>query len=228
MTQIAVIGLGSFGHKVAVTLAGMGVEVIAIDNDPSLVNSIKERVHQAIVADATDEKSLRSLGISDIDIAVVGIGENMEVSILSTVVLRRLGVGKIIARAISPLHGDVLREIGASRVVHIEEQMGVQVAKSIVASNVFEHITFPAGYSLVEMAAPKVFVGSTLQELSLRQRYGVLCVALERRRPAIDRTGHSLMKDEVNLMPDPQDTIHEDDILVLVGTEDGIRQVVEL
>lgn len=228
MPQIAVIGIGSFGHKVASTLASMGVDVIAIDNNPVLIDNVKEQVRQAVVADATDEKVLRSLGISDVDIAVIGIGENMEVSILTTVVLRRLGVGKIIARAISPLHGEVLREIGASRVIHIEEQMGEQVAKSIVASNVFEHMTFPAGYSLVEMATPKEFAGKTLQELQLRQRFGALCVALERKRPAIDRSGHSLLKDDVNLMPAPTDIIHADDILVLVGTEAGIRQIMEL
>jgi trk system potassium uptake protein len=228
MQQIAVLGLGTFGHKIATMLAGMGVEVIAIDNDEALVDDVKNQVQQAVVADATDEKTMRALGIADVDIAIVGIGENMEVSILATVVLRRLGVGKIIARAISPLHGQVLREIGASRVVHIEEQMGEQIAKSIVAANVFEHITFPAGYSLVEVVTPTSFVGKSLADLQLRQRFGVLCVALQPQTPSIDTAGHSIMETETLLTPDPDKRIREKDILVLVGTESGIQKIVEL
>jgi trk system potassium uptake protein len=228
MQQIAVIGLGTFGYKIATTLASMGVEVIAVDNNEASVDDIKERVHQGVVADATDEKAMRAIGISEVDIAVIGIGEHMEESILSTVVLRRIGVSSIIARAISSLHGQVLREVGASRVVHIEEQMGEQIAKSIVASNVFEHITFPAGYSLVEVAAPKGFVGRTLSQLELRPRFGVLCVALQRKIQAIDPSGHSILKTSSLLTPDPAEVIQESDILVLVGSEDGIKKVVKL
>ncbi len=152
----------------------------------------------------------------------------MEVSILATLVMRHLGVGKIIARAISPMHGQVLHEIGATKVVHIEEQMGEQVAKSIVTSNVFEHITFPAGYRLMEMAAPSAFVGKTLQQLSLRQKYGVLCVALQRREPTVDNLGHSTMRTETKLTPNPGDIIRAQDVLVLVGTEAGLSSIVEL
>lgn len=228
MSQVAVIGLGSFGYKIATSLASMGAEVIAIDINPTLVEDIKERVHHAVVADSSDEKVLRSVGISDVDAAVNAIGENIEVSIMTTVILRRLGVSKIIARAISPTHAEVLREIGASRVVQIEEQMGEQVARSLVAANVLQHITFPSGYTLVEMEAPRPFIGKTLKTLDLRHKYGVLCVALQRKVPAIDDKGHSLLKKQVHPAPDPHDKIHENDILVLVGSEMGIQQILEI
>lgn len=227
MSQVAVIGLGSFGYKIATSLASMGAEVIAIDINPSLVEDIKERVQHAVVADSSDEKVLRSVGISDVDAAVNAIGENIEISIMTTVVLRRLGVSKIIARAISPIHAEVLREIGASRVVQIEEQMGDQVARSLVTSNVLQHITFPAGYTLVEMEAPRAFIGKSLNDLDLRHKYGVLCVAIQRKVPAIDDKGHSLMKKQVHPAPDPNDKIHENDILVLVGSEGGIQDILE-
>jgi trk system potassium uptake protein TrkA len=228
MSQIAVIGLGTFGYKCATTLASMGAEVIALDLDPALVDDIKERVHHAVVVDSNDEKALRSIGISDVDAAVNAIGENIEVSIMTTVILRRLGVSKIIARAISPTHAEVLREIGASQVVQIEEQMGEQVARSLVTSNVFQHIAFPSGYSLIEMVAPRSFIGRTLRDLHLRKNFGALCVAIQRKVPAIDDKGHSLMKNQVHPAPDPGDKIHESDILVLVGAESGINQILEL
>jgi len=228
MSQVAVIGLGSFGYKIATSLTSLGAEVIAIDINPSLVEDIKERVQHAVVADSSDEKVLRSIGISDVDAAVNAIGENIEISIMTTVILRRLGVSKIIARAISPTHAEVLREIGASRVVEIEEQMGEQVARSLVTSNVLQHITFPSGYTLVEMESPRAFMGKTLQNLDLRGKFGALCVAIQRKVPAIDDKGHSLMKKQVHPAPDPNDKIHENDILVLVGSEEGINQILEL
>lgn len=227
MAQVAVIGLGTFGYKIATTLSSMGAEVIAVDINPSLVEDIKERVQHAVVADSSDEKVLRSIGISDVDAAVNAIGENIEISIMTTVILRRLGVSKIIARAISPIHAEVLREIGASRVVQIEEQMGEQVARSLVASNVLQHINFPAGYALLEMEAPRSFVGKTLQKLDLRNKFGALCVAIQRKIPTIDDKGHSVLKRQVHPAPDPSDKIHENDILVLVGSEGGVRDILE-
>ncbi len=227
MSQIAVIGLGTFGYKIATTLASMGAEVIAIDINPNLVEDIKERVHHAVIADSSDEKVLRSIGVHEVDAAVNAIGENVEVSIMTTAILRRLGVSKIIARAISPLHAEVLQEIGASRVVQIEEQMGEQVARSLVTSNVFQHIAFPAGYTLIEIAAPRSFIGKTLKGVDLRGKYGVLCVAIQRKVPAIDDKGHSLMKTVVQPAPDPADKIHENDTLVLVGANEGIEKIME-
>lgn len=228
MSQIAVIGLGSFGYKIAITLASMGAEVIAVDINPSLVDDIKERVHHAVVADSSDEKVLRSIGVSEVDTAVNAIGENIEISIMTTAILRRLGVSKIVARAISPTHAEVLREIGASRVIQIEDQMGEVVAKSLVASNVFQHISFPSGYTLVEMETPRSFIGKSLQDLDLRNKYNVLCVAIQRKVPSIDDKGHSLMKNTIHPAPDPHDKIHENDTLVLAGSEPGIEKMLVL
>lgn len=228
MSQVAVIGLGSFGYKIATSLASMGAEVIAVDINPSLVEDIKERVHHAVVADSTDEKIMRSIGVSEVDAAVNAIGENIEVSIMTTVVLRRLGVGKIVARAISPTHAEVLREIGASQVVQIEEQMGEQVAKSLAAANVSQHISFPAGYTLIEIESPRAFFGKSLKDLALRETYGVLCVAIQRKIPAIDDKGHSYLKSQVQASPDPKEKIHENDVLVLVGADSGIEKLLEI
>ncbi|MCB1215431.1 MAG: TrkA family potassium uptake protein [Deltaproteobacteria bacterium] len=228
MSQIAVIGLGSFGYKIATSLASMGAEVIAIDINPSLVEDIKERVHHAVVADSSDEKTLRSIGVSEVDAAVNAIGENIEISIMTTVVLRRLGVGKIVSRAISPTHAEVLREIGASQVVQIEEQMGEQIARSLAAANVSQHIHFPAGYTLIEMESPRSFFGKTLRDLELREKYGVLCVAIQRKVPTIDDKGHSFLKSQVQATPNPSEKINENDVLVLVGSDSGIEEVLEL
>lgn len=118
---VTVIGLGTFGSKTATRLFEKGAEVIAIDQNAELVDKIKERVTHAIVVDVTDERAIRSQNISDVDVAIVAIGDNIETSILAVAMLRKLGVGKIIARATSKLHEHVLKEIGASEIVKVEE-----------------------------------------------------------------------------------------------------------
>ena len=117
--MVAVIGLGTFGEKTATSLFEKGAEVIAIDKNERLVDKIKDRVTQAVLLDVTDERALRALDISDVDVAIVAIGDNRENSIMAVAMLRKLGVGRVIARATDPLHEHVLAEIGASETIKV-------------------------------------------------------------------------------------------------------------
>ena len=128
---VAVIGLGTFGAKTAVGLFEKGAEVIAIDKNDELVDKIKDRTTHAVSLDVTDERSLRSVNISDVDTAVVAIGDNIQMSIMAVTMLRKLGVGRVIARATSKLHEHVLHEIGASEIIKVEEEMGEIIASKI-------------------------------------------------------------------------------------------------
>ena len=222
---VAVIGLGTFGAKAATGLYEKKAEVIAIDKDQDLVEKIKDRVTHAMAIDVTDERALRSANISDVDTAVVAIGDHLEQSILAVTVLRKLGVGRIIARATSPLHEHILNEIGASETIMIEEEMGEIIASKIVAPHVLQRYNFSAGYSIVELKLGKNFEGKTLANSEIRQNYSLNIVALQKRIPYITEDGKSDYRTKINDSPMPTDIIDADDIVVLVGSERNFERL---
>lgn len=222
---VAVIGLGTFGAKTAMRLYEKGAEVIAIDKDEELVDRIKDRVTHAVSLDVTDERALRSVNISDVDVAVVAIGDHIEMSILAVTMLRKLGVGRVIARATSVLHEHVLHEIGASEIIKVEEEMGEIIASKIVAPHVLQRYNFAAGYSIVELKLGKKFEGRTLVESKIRQTYNLNIVALQKRVPYIAEDGKATFRIEINDSPMPMDVIEADDIVVLVGSEKNFNKL---
>lgn len=222
---IAVIGLGTFGAKTAMRLFEKGAEVLAIDSRPELVDRIKDRVSHAICIDVTQEKSLRAVNISDVDTAVVAIGDNIEMSIMAVAMLRKLGVGRVIARATTQLHEHVLREIGASEIIKVEEEMGEIVASKIAAPHVLQRYNFAAGYSIVEIKLGKAFEGRTLVESQIRQNYSLNIVALQKRVPYISEEGKAAYRVVINDSPLPMDVIEADDIVVLVGSEKNLDRL---
>jgi trk system potassium uptake protein TrkA len=222
---VAVIGLGTFGAKTATRLFEKGAEVVAIDKNDDLVDKIKDRVTHAVAIDVTDERSLRSLNISDVDVAVVAIGDKIEQSIMAVTMLRKLGVGRVIARATSGLQEHVLHEIGASEIIKVEEEMGEIIASKIVAPHVLQRYNFAAGYSIVEIKLGKKFEGKTLVESKIRQSYNLNIVALQKRVPFISEDGKSSYRVEINDCPMPMDVIEADDIVVLVGSEKNFNRL---
>jgi trk system potassium uptake protein len=216
---IAVIGLGTFGAKTASRLFEKGAEVLAIDSNPDLVEKIKDKVTHAVCIDVTQEKSMRALNITDVDTAVVAIGDNVQMSILAVAMLRKLGVGRIIARATNPLHEHVLKEIGSSGIIKVEEEMGEIVASKIAAPYVLQRYNFTAGYSIVEIKLGKTFAGKTLVESQIRHNYSLNIVALQKRVPYITEEGKASYRIAINDSPLPMDVIEEDDIVVLVGAD---------
>ncbi len=224
---VAVIGLGTFGAKAACRLFEKGAEVIAIDKDEKLVEKLKDRVTQALALDITDERALRSVGISDVDVALVAIGDNVEKSIMAVAMLRKLGVGRVIARATSLLHEHILLEIGASEIIKVEEDMGEIIASKIIAPHVLQRYNFAAGYSLVEIKLGKNYHGKTLVETKLRQNFSLNIVALQKRIPYITEDGKASYRIEINDSPMPMDVLETDDILVLVGSDKNFTRLFE-
>lgn len=222
---VSVIGLGTFGAKTATRLSDKGAEVIAIDVNTDLVERIKDRVTHAVALDVTDERALRSVNISDVDTAVVAIGDSIEQSIMAVAMLRKLGVGRVIARATSQLHEHVLHEIGASEIIKVEEEMGEIIASKIIAPHVLQRYNFAAGYSIVELKLGKRYEGKTLVESKIRQNYSLNIVALQKRVPYITEEGKSAYKIEINDCPMPMDIIEADDIVVLVGSEQNFNKL---
>ncbi|MDR4509625.1 MAG: TrkA family potassium uptake protein [Candidatus Brocadiaceae bacterium] len=222
MRQFAVIGLGRFGFRVAEVLAGKGAQVIAIDKNPVLVEKIRDIVTQAVQLDSTDEEALRESGAGNVDVAVVGIGEDIEANIMTTAILKNLKIKEIIARVSRRLQAQILKEVGATRVIFPEEDMGLRVANSIFAPGVLDYIDLGADYNLAEIEVKGDFIGKSLRELDIKFNYGIQVIMIMKKIhiPA-DKEGESLEK-EIKKLPVPDYILEEKDILVVVGNSKDI------
>lgn len=210
--QFVIIGLGRFGASIAKTLYSLGNDVLAIDKDEDIVQEIADSVTHAVQLDATDENALRSLGIRNFDVAVVTIGDNIQSSIMATLLVKELGVKYIIAKGHSDLHAKVLYKIGADRVVLPEKDMGIRVAHNLVSANILDYIELSDDYSVMEIQVLHEWAGKTLNELKLRSKYGINVMAIKR-------------GDEVNLSPAADDIIEENDIIVAIGSAEDLSKL---
>ncbi len=209
--QFAVIGLGRFGSSVAKTLHSMGHQVLVIDPDDERVRAMVQFSTRAVAADATDEQVLRSLGVRNFDVVIVGIGGDIQASIMITLMLKELGVKYVVAKAQNEIHGKVLFRVGADRVVFPERDMGFRVAQNLISSNILEYIELSPDVGMIEIVAPSKIVGKELRQLDLRNRFNINVIALK----------HG---DDVNITPRADDRIHEDDVLVVVGLKDDLKR----
>ena len=223
--QYAVVGLGTFGMKIIQTLKKHGAEVVAIDMDRDKVESMKDIASMAMVLDSTDETSMEAAQIEDVDAAVVALGDAQEAAILTTAILKKMGVYPIIARAANAQYAHVLKLVGADRVIIIEEQAAEDVAKRLLAPEIHERVFLTTGHSLVEIEARKMFIGKTLKDLDIRNRFGVNVIAIHKKATKIDETGKVIQTIEMNDLPGPGDVVEEGDILVVVGTENDIEKM---
>jgi len=210
--QFAVIGMGRFGTSVARSLAKLGYEVLAIDTNSARVQDVANRVTHAVAADTTDEEALRALGIRNFDVVVVAIGQDIQASILTTLILKELGVPCIIAKAQNELHGKVLSKIGADKVIFPERDMGQRVAHNLISPNLIDFIELSDDYSIVELEAPPVMIGKNLKQLDIRARFRCNVMAI--------KTGGRM-----NIAPNAEDSIREGDVLVIVGKNGDLARL---
>ncbi|MBN1510176.1 MAG: TrkA family potassium uptake protein [Sedimentisphaerales bacterium] len=225
MRRFAVIGLGRFGHRLAVALTMSGAEVIAIDKQRDQVELIRDQVAHAVRLDGTDVEALRSQGIDKVDVATVGIGqgtpEGFEASVLTVVNLRQMGVAQIYARAESLVAGEVFSKIGATEVIYPEIEAAQRWAYRLIAPQIDEKIDFAPGYSLARIEAPPSFGGRTVMDLELRPKYNVNLVLIK-------RNGKGWAdKDEgpVIHVPTPETVIQEGDILMVAGSDADLARL---
>ena len=222
-----VFGLGTFGLEVCQVVSEKGGKVIAVDNQPELIEKVKNMVTQAILIDSTDEQSLKNAPIEDIDVAVVGIGENIEASILTTAVLKNLGVPYIIARAVSDIHAQVLKQVGATEVINIEIEEGKRIASKLVSPDIIDKIYIGQNQVLAEVVCSKSFVGKSILELDLRKKTNVNIISVKHINTKIDEMGNPIIEELVEF-PTPATRMKKDDILVVVGREKDIEKLREL
>lgn len=212
--QVAIIGLGRFGVGLANTLLGMGYDVLALDVDEERVQAVASQISRAIHADATDEAVLRGLGIDKFDVAIVSMGSDIEHSVLTTILLRKLGVPLIVARADNELHGTILDKIGADKVIYPEREMGTRVAHGLTLTSVLDYMSIAPSYGVAKIDPPNSFVGRTLSELGLgpEGKWEVAVLLLQRER-------------EIIVSPDRMEVIKLDDVLIVSGNDSRLEQL---
>jgi len=224
MHHIAVIGLGRFGSALARQLAVAGSQVIAIDSSPGPVEEIKDQVPVAVRLDSTDNVALKSQNIDKVDVAVVAIGENFEAALLTTVILKKFGIPKIICRAQSAFHSEIFLQIGANQVIQPELQSGEHLGRQLANPRVDEFIKLGEGFSLIELHAPRQFIGKSLKDLAMRQGYSVNLVAIKRNKTEKTEDGE-ITRPRILAALDADEVICDQDVLVLVGSDDALSKL---
>ncbi|HUW55873.1 MAG TPA: TrkA family potassium uptake protein [Planctomycetota bacterium] len=225
MESFAVIGLGRFGMMLARTLAKAGREVIAIDTNRDLVESIQSDVTVAVRLDATDERALRGQGVDKVSCAVVSIGESFEANVMATALLKSLGVKKVVARAATPVRQKILQHVGADEIISPEDESAVRLAQRLIAPNILSFLEIGEGVSMVQVRAPEKFHNKTLSELGLREKYSVNVVAIKKRVVSTSKSGEEVVEEKVLDIPKPSDVIEPDDILILMGHDEALAEL---
>ena len=213
--QIVVIGLGRFGSSVAYTLYQMGHDVLALESDQSRMQAAMGHVTYPVQGDATEEAVLRELGIPNFDMAVVAIGSNLESSIMSTVLLKSMGVPHIVARAKTQLHGQTLERVGADVIVHQEQETGEHVARGLFHPEVQDFMEVAPNFGISKVKASPQTTNRTLKEAGLtgaRDKYGLAVLAIRRGKDVI-------------LLPSEDERIQKEDTLVLASKEDMLDKL---
>ena len=214
--QVCVVGMGRFGATVARELYQSGYDVLAIDSDENKVQDMLGQVTYAVRADATNETVLRELGVEDFDVAIVALGsENIQASILITVLLKSLNIPFVVGRAASELHGNTLERIGADRVVYPESESGRRLAHVDFNAGVVDFMELTPGSGINKMHPPELMLRLTLEEAGLAgpdSKYGVVVMAIRRGRGYI-------------INPSKDEDIRPGDLLVVAGRNDLVSKL---
>ena len=223
MRKFAVIGLGKFGGTVAQSLAKRGAEIIAVDKDEKLVAAFAEIATLAVKLDSTDEEALKTQGIDKVDVAIVSIGD-FEASILTTALLKRLGVPRVITRAtqsVSQIQERILNLVGADEVVLPEMEMGKRIAQNLLVSNVLDYLPISEKYSAAEIRSPRVFWKKKIGVLKIREKYKVNILEIKK----VSGGEQDKKVQTINYLPYSEDVIEEGDILLVIGEEADIERL---
>lgn len=208
---VAVIGLGVFGVSMALKLADEGAEVFAIDLEEEKVRKYANFVTHAVAADVTDKDAMESIGIRNVDVAVITTASDITMSVMGTMILKELGIPRVIAKAKDEMHGRILQAVGASRVVYPEKEAGERLAHSILSNNFIDLIELDPNFSIMEIKAPEKLIGRTLKQADVRAKHGVNIVAVK-------------SADRWILTPGANDVIKQNDILVAIGTNENLER----
>ena len=209
--QFAVLGMGSFGESVALTLENMWCDVLVMDDSYEKIQDISDKVSYAMKADISDPDALQALGGKNLDGVVVAVSENLEAGIMATMLCKEMGIPLVVAKAKNKLQGAILKRVGADRIVYPEIEMGSRVAKSLVSREFMDWIELSNDYSMVEIAVPDKWVGRTLVDINVRERLGINVVGI-------------IINGKIDVTLDPQKPLPEGGILIVIGANDVLEK----
>ena len=215
MKSYIIIGLGRFGQTLARQLCTLGAEVLALDKRGDLVQQVADDVTHAVVGDGQDKEVLRALGARNFDCAIIAIGSNLAASVLTAMNLKELGVPYIICKAHDETHRKVLEKLGVDRVIIPEQENAQRLARSLNSHNVLEYIELSEDYGILEIPAPKSWVGKTIKELNVRAKLGVNIIAVENDK-------------KTNVSPSADYQIVPGDVMVVLGDNYALEAVQKL
>ena len=210
--DFAVIGMGRFGSSVVRTLHEMGHHVLAMDRDEEALRRVTDYATHAVQIDATDPEALRAVGITNFDAVIVSIGADVQESILTTLLLKEMGVKKVVSKAVDELQGRVLEKVGADLVVRPERDMAVRVARSLASRNVVDMLELSPSYLVEEVNVSDKLSGRSLSDLDLRTRFGVNVLLIKR-------------DSQILITPPPETQLQAGDVLVVVGEKQGLSRL---
>ncbi len=215
MKSYVVIGLGRFGQTLARQLCMLGADVLAMDVHNDLVQQVADDVTHAVVGDAQDKEVLRALGVRDFDCAIVAIGTNLAASVLTVMNLQELGVPYVVCKAHDETHRRVLEKLGVDRVVIPEHEHAQRLGRSLFSHNVLDYIELSPDYGILEVPAPKTWIGKTLKELNVRAKMGVNIIAVQ-------------SEGKTNVSPSADYRIRSGDVMVVLGDNMALEAVQKL
>lgn len=212
MKSFIVMGCGRFGESCAKTLMELDNEVLVIDEDYDKIKNISNDVTTAIQCDITDELAMKEIGLSNFDVAIISIGSSLTAAIMGTMLAKEAGVKYILAKAPSLREGNILKKVGADKIIYPERDMARRVAHNLTSKNILDFFQISPKYSMVEQKIHDDWVNLNLEELKIRKRYGVTVVAVER-------------KGDIIVSPSSDLKLMEGDILVIIGSNEQINKI---
>ena len=211
--QFAVLGLGRFGSTLACELAEYGHDVIAMDSDMTLVEEASGSIAMCAKGDVTNLNDLKEMGVGECDAVVIAIGSHLESEIMAVLNCRQLGVGRIIVKAMNDTHRDILLKIGADEVIQPEKEMATKLAKSRSYQNFVDYVEVDDDYSIVEMKVPESWIGKSIAQLNLRNRYGINVLGIKETKDARLSVNYSIKK-----------PLEEDNYVLMIVQEEELRR----
>ncbi|QDU57763.1 potassium channel family protein [Aeoliella mucimassa] len=217
MKRFLVIGLGNFGTTVALSLAENGHEVIAVDQDGVLVDRVGQVVARAVVGDATDIETLKRLGAEGSDAAVVSTGDDITASVLTSMALLDMKITKICVKVVSQQHARVMERLGVHQTIFPEHDTAIELAAQLTKSGLLNYDKLGADFGIQEMSVPDAWVGKTIRELNVRQKYSLTIVAL-----------HDCLTGETHPSPDPDHRLTDSETLFVAGSDNSLDHVAQI
>ena len=212
MRDIAVIGLGKFGLSVAINYSRRGGNVLAIDKDEAKVQDVADIVTYAVKADVTDAEVMKKLGIEKMDAVIVALTDSLEASVMATILAKEMGVKYVLVKAQNEIHANVLKKVGADKIIFPEKEMGMRIARNMAANSMADIVELGNDYSIVEAEVPEKWIGKNLIELNPRKKFGFNVIAKKQGR------GHENI--EANI--DPNERFEAGEHIIVIGRNEDL------